>query len=472
MSMNMSNSNSSVNVTSILWWLLLGLAAIGLIVGSSIYGYSFAIAVIFGISLGVVMAYQFPLFTVFLSLVTGVLPLVFLMTPIYSVNWGALGGGLNAVDLVMVLMGGAVVLKLVFSGRRIGGLGLRGLSTYTTILSLWFIFEILRNLGVYGISAPGEFRYRYLVLVIPLYVGLFFPTAGERRRLFHLLIFFSIGITLVNVPIIGTLKGWVIRISGTSESRFLPSDLTLGLVYGLTTVFLARKHRFIELSNRTFWLIASLVVFMVYIDGHRSVWLAGSAILFGLMAMKEIKATRIWHWGIPLLIVVISVWFASEQMGLNPTEYIAARGIAFVSPEEDQTSAWRLGLWEVQMTKFYNSPVAGEGFGGHFGLTGLKGDIGISPHSLYVQTLVKIGVIGILLYLTIVVKLLSAFGRWIRIQTKRGNPEVGLVEAVFFILIAAHVYYLTYAFEYYTWLFVGLGIAVIRSTPNGDYKRE
>ena len=57
------------------------------------------------------------------------------------------------------------------------------------------------------------------------------------------------------------------------------------------------------------------------------------------------------------------------------------------------------------MTKFYDSPIIGEGFGGYWGLSGMPGDLGVQPHNLYVQTLVKLGAVGMVLYLIIIVKI-------------------------------------------------------------------
>jgi hypothetical protein len=438
----------------VLLWLIV-------VVGS----FEIRVLMLFGFAIALCAAYFFPLATVLALLITGVLPMVYQMTPDFNPDYGVIGSGLNAVDIVLVSMVGAVGIRLLRRGK---GDGWEPFSFFGVLLVLWLLFEIVRNIGTYGISAPGEFRYRYLVLVVPVYIAFFFEAASERRKLFRLLLFCSLVFTLASVPIIGTLKGWVIRISGTYEDRFLPSYTTLGLVYGFTTLFLARKYRFIELSNASLWCTALPVVFMVYIDSHRSVWLVCSVIIFAFMIMKEIKVTKIWHWGIPLLILVVSVWFASEEAGLNPAQYIAARGIAFVSPEEDQTSAWRLAQWEVQISKFYSAPVAGEGFGGHFGVSGLKGDVGIQPHNLYVQTLVKLGVVGMFFYLAVVFKLVSAFKRWAGNRSNAGNSEIGLVKAASVILIAAHAYYFAYALDYYTWLYVGLGIAVIRNSPIGN----
>lgn len=446
-----------------------------LVVGMIIYvalvlfllnGYGINLVLIIGFALALWIANRYPLLTVMALLFTRVIPTVFQMAPFFNEDYGAIGGGFNAVDIVLLAMGGASVARLWKS--RSGKRNTLGLYHYALLFALWLGFEVVRNITIYGISAPGEFRYRYLILVMPLYVGLFFSTHQDRRKLFRLLVFSCLVIALVCVPIIWASKTWSLSAFGTQETRLLPSHITLGFVYALAMLFLADRYEYVKVKSAVLWATAIPVLFMVLIDSHRSVWLVSTVILLSLMWLKQIRFARIWYWGIPLVLVVAVVWYAASATGLSVLDYIAARGVAFVNPEEDQTSAWRLAQWETQITKFYNSPIAGEGFGGYFGLTGLRGDVGVSPHSLYVQTLVKLGGIGLFLYLMVVFKLFSAFRRWIRDKGASQNPEIALVLTAFVVLIGAHAYYSVYAFDYYTWLFVGLGTAVIRSTPHGD----
>ena len=310
----------------------------------------------FGIVVGI--AFRFPMFTVFALLITGVLPTVYQMTPIFDASYGAIGGGLNAVDIVLMGMVGASLLRLSRPGNA-PQLSL-GIGVYVALFALWLLFEIVRNVAVYGISAPGEFRYRYLILSVPLYVAIFFHTTRDRKRLFRLLVFSSLIFTLLSIPIIGMLKGWSLPTSDTQEARFLPSGITVGLVYALVMLFLAHRYRYIKPNPILLSMTAIPVLFMVLIDSHRSVWLVAVVLVLSLTSLKEIRITRMWHWGVPLLLIVVIVWYATTKAGLDVSDYIATRGIAFVNPEQDKTSAWRLVQWETQISRFLSSPVAGK----------------------------------------------------------------------------------------------------------------
>ena len=87
------------------------------------------------------------------------------MSPIYSFGWGTLpGGGVRLVDVVMAAMLGGVLITLasgILAGKRAKGFGVA-----YGLLGTYLAIEVARNLGVYGISAIGDFRFRYFVLVV------------------------------------------------------------------------------------------------------------------------------------------------------------------------------------------------------------------------------------------------------------------------------------------------------------------
>ena len=49
-------------------------------------------------------------------------------------------------------------------------------------LSTWIMLEAVRNFDLYGLSAFGKMRTRYLLLIIPVYMAAFGREARYRRR--------------------------------------------------------------------------------------------------------------------------------------------------------------------------------------------------------------------------------------------------------------------------------------------------
>jgi O-antigen ligase len=410
-----------------------------------------------GLGVAVLVTMVFPLAAVLALFVTGILPVVFQMTRYFPADLLAIRWGFNAPDIVLLSMGVAIALEILRTKGKVAKQNSLVLSICIILFSLLLLFEILRNIGTYGRSALGEFRFRYLILVLPAYVSLFFPSAKERKKVFKSVVFLSLSFTLACIPIIGMLKGWSVG----PGSRFLPASVSLGLIYGFSAICLGRKYGLLKLSNIYIWIISIPVGILVLVDGHRSVWLVIGVLLLSLIWLKEIRLGKVFLWSVPLILAGITVLIIINFLGLDVGEYVRTRGAAFVNPQEDPTGAWRIAQWKAQMPKFYSSPVLGQGFGGYWGFSGLMDDILISPHSLYVQTLIKIGAVGMLLYLMIVFKVFSALNHWMKTQRKSNNPEIAIVFTAFIILVAAHAFYTVYAFEYYTWLFVGLGVAVV-----------
>ena len=457
--MLISQPNSLFYLRQYLWLIALGIFAIFSLFYALRHDYFYLMAMTMGLGTAVLVAMLFPLATVIALIITGVLPYVFQMTNSLPEDFTKIGWGINAPDIVLLSMAGAIFLEALIIKRKVSKQNSLGLSIYIIFFALWLFFEILRNVKEYGLSAPGEFRYRYFILVLPLYINLFFSSVEERKKLFKVLIFFSILFTLACIPIIGILKGWSIG----PESRFLPSSISLGLVYGLVAIFLGKKYGLLKLSSVYLWIISIPVGIVILIDSHRSVWLALLVLLLSLILLKEIRFGKVLSWSIPSILIGLVIWIVAGSFGFNMIEYITTRGSAFINPQEDPTASWRLAIWKAQLERFLEYPVLGGGFGGYWQVyvPELRGEIDVSPHSLYLQTLVKIGIVGLLAYCAIIFKVFLQLKRWIETHRKGYYPEFGIALTGLIILIASHAYYAFYAFEYYTWLFVGLSVAVL-----------
>lgn len=364
--------------------------------------------------------------------------------------------GIGALDIVLLFMLTLTIYRYV--NKRYIYIKNNGIGGLFIVFFLWMLFEIIRNVGRYGLSAPGEFRFRYLILVLPFYIALNFYTFESRKKLAKFLIIVSYFIPLLYIPVIGMMKGWVFG----AENRFLNSQIYLGMVYSLTLIWLCNKYKYLRFSKNILLISLFPFAFFFIIDSHRSVWLAAITMLGILFYINELKVGKLIK-VIPLILVISAVVFSIiNKTGLNPTKYVEERGSAFVNPEADQTSYWRLIMWSLQIEKFINSPIIGEGFGGYWTVVLPDGQIvNVSPHSYYVQTLVKVGLIGMALYLLIVFKLFSRLKQFLKIAKKKNNPEMPLIILGFCVLITMHIYYIVYSLEYYSLFYIGLAAAVI-----------
>lgn len=396
---------------------------------------------------------------IFLVFLFGIFPSLNSFIPQWN-EWFSIffyfSSGIGAIDIVLLFMLALTIYR--YSSKWYVNIKKIGVGGVIILFFLWMLFEIIRNIGQYGLSAPGEFRTRYLILVLPFYIALNFNTIESRKKLAKFLIYISYFIPLLYIPVVGMLKGW----SFGAEDRFLSASIYLGMVYGLTLIWLSNKYRYLKFSKKI--LIVSLFPFIFFfiIDSHRSVWLATAVILGLLTYLNELKVRR-YYKVIPVILVLGAILIRSiNDMGFDLSNYIEQRGSAFLNPEADATSNWRLIMWTAQLEKFAESPILGEGFGGYWTVVFPNGQIvNISPHSYYVQTLVKVGIIGMALYLIIVFKLFRKLRIFLKKAKKKFNPEMPLIILGFCVLITMHVYYIVYSLEYYSLIYLGLAIAVV-----------
>jgi len=429
------------------------------------HGYLYKLTFIVLLTSCVYVAFRFPLFTVFLLIILAVLPTIFQMIPEYSEEWMSIGLGIRMQDVVMVSMLGAIILKVIFRVKELSSQNNLGLSVYIILFGLWIFIEIARNINLYGLSAPGEFRYRYLILSVPLYITLFFSSMVIRKKLLKFLILSSLFFPIICVPIIGVLKGWSIG----PDSRFYSSSISLGLLYGLLALSLGKKYKIIKIKEIFYWLIIFTAILMIIIDSHRSVWITAVATGATLIWIKEIRFRKIMNNALSTTFIIIITIFLAHQLIMlslktNLSEFTIKRTKDLIKIDEkyNNTAAWRVAQWKAQIPKFCASPIIGEGFGGYWGVSGVQGDLGVSPHNLYIQTLVKLGTVGMLLYLIIVVKIFFKFKQTIIKYKIKDESEMPILTLGLVVLIAAHVFYVAYSFEYYSLLFIGLGVASLK----------
>lgn len=364
--------------------------------------------------------------------------------------------GIGAVDIVLLLMLGLTIYRYINSKYR--EYKKLNITVWIVVFFIWLLFEILRNIGKYGLSAPGEFRFRYLILSLPLFIALNFNTLESRKKLVKFILFIGYYLPLLFIPIIGTMKGW----SFGEQNRFLNSQIYLGMVYSLTLIILCIKYKYLKYNRNIVYLSLIPFVFFFIIDSHRSVWLAAAVIFLLMFYLNELRVGKIIKIIPFILILGIIVIPSINATGIQFNKYIEQRSLAFIDPSADPTSAWRLMIWRAQINKVINNPILGEGFGGYWGVSiPAYGYVNVSPHNYYVQTMIKLGLVGLALYSVIALKLFLKLKYFLKIAKRKFNPELPLIILGFCVIITMHIYYLVYSLEYYSLIYLGLAIAVL-----------
>ena len=216
--------------------------------------------------------------------------------------------------------------------------------------------------------------------------------------------------------------------------------------------------------------MSSTASLIIILDTHRSVWFTAAAVLFLMVWFKEIQIKRFLKSSPFYAVAILCVLFIASAMITSVMEtglidFMAERGgdIFRINESYNTSTAWRVAKWKVQMQRFYTSPFAGLGFGGYWGVSGLAGDAGISPHNLYIQILVKLGIVGLAIYMMIIVNIFQNIRNGIGILKAQKDPEIVMLIIGIIVLLASHAFYIVYSLEDYSLIFIGLSIAVLRS---------
>lgn len=413
--------------------------------------------------------YRLPVISLSLLIVVGIGPMVLSQTGILWMSTIMSVGRVSLADVIMTAMLLALGLRAVawLAESRGPSVGLpTALALSMALLCAWIVVSVLRNVNAYGIHTIGQFRHTYLILVVAAYAAVFLRSPVQRRRMVVVLLVMSVGATLAAVPLIGHLKGW-----GTGpNSRFLPANVVLGLLYGWTALLLVSERGLVGVPK---WLARGLalpVAAMILVDSHRSVWLSGLLLLAYFVVAGRVPVGAFIRVGALAVAVVAWVLVAASIVHPGAFDSVPLRASAIVNPAGDPTSSWRLGLWESNLARWRQHPFAGDGFGGYY-VGNATRDVAstLTPHNFYVETLVSMGAIGLLLFLASVATAGALMWTVMRRQRRRHfqSLDATLVEFGLGVLFSALAYIAVYPFDYYPALWVGVGLSAALGLRRG-----
>ena len=427
--------------------------------------YAFLLALLLA---GTYVAHQFPVTTLALLLLFRAGPALFQMTGRAPENLSLGFVRLSMADGVMIAMLAATLLRAVwliaYSRGRRGPAWIALAACYWALLG-WMMLSIARNFDVYGLHTLGQFRYAYLILVVPAYMTLFLRRQADRGRTLTTLLAFSIGAPLVAAPLVAWINGWNIGLG----HRIFPSQISLGLLFAYAALLMASERGLVKLPRPLVRALALPVAVLVISDSHRSVWLAALAMTAYWLLQGRVKAGTVTKMAAAGAAIVGVGVVAGAVRGVNILAFVAARGAAIVSPAEDNTAAWRLQLWNANLRLWAGHPWAGTGLGSYYtGNAAQDVPTTTVPHSTYVQMLVSLGAVGLALLLAVIVLAFLVL-RTARKLTLPDHPglDATLVDIGLLVLVGAVAYALAYSVDAFSCLWMGLALAAAAGVAAG-----
>jgi O-antigen ligase len=367
-------------------------------------------------------------------------------------------------------MTGALVVRLLIRLSRRGAVlerdGFGAARALMGVLLVWLGFEIAREMGSYGLSSIREFANANFFVVCPLYVATFFKTRREILRALKGIAVFGLVAPIVLLPVVGLLRGsWGM---GTAH-RYFPAQVHLGLLFGIVGLVLLKKHGQIRVGWWTLYVAAIAASLLIIADSHRSVWLSCATTALVLVLAREIRLRRFWHWGFPVLGVVAVVALALSSLGLNLPHYLATRALAFVNPSADPTSDWRLSIWRQALPIIRAHVLMGQGYGNYYNWTASGGQtFSVQPHDTFIQLLLKTGVVGTTLAVTLgLAALRGLHGRWNVARARHDSWAIPVLVTGMAAVATMFAWGIAYGMVLYLFVFAGLGVAAALRVSSG-----
>jgi O-antigen ligase len=319
---------------------------------------------------------------------------------------------------------------------------------------LWILFQILRGIGIYQQQAIGDGR-RFLTFIFTMAIVL---CVRKKEDIFFVLKSLAYSSLVLSILVIGRLANIIPHDASAQQLylRVLPAGAVLFLLYSFVFILLN------QLSGNPIKLHTSAKYFgfaciaLVLVTQHRSVWLAAFvAMALILLIFRKTILSRIVPYGVTFLVIIFVILFMTVSNESKIVQHISNRLTAFYNPLSDETSAFRLTTWKAQLSDIQSHPVLGSGFGGYYRWTYRGHTKHTSPHNLYFDILLKLGVIGLVLYLLFLSNvIINLFFHTIGL----GDRDV-VLKYFLISVIATQFYFFAYSIDFIQCVLFGLALS-------------
>ncbi|GGI05404.1 O-antigen ligase family protein [Egicoccus halophilus] len=370
-----------------------------------------------------------------------------------SVNAGPVRIGPN--DLLFVVLATAAIARLLRS--RSQSLAQRLL----ILLSVLVVWAVGRGAGDFGTAAAiNEARKWFVFVAAALYVS----TVELRRDLLDRLGWIWIGTALGFGAL--TMLRWAGNAAGVYSGVF-GSDGSLRVIPAADTLFVLQAALLafpllLDRRRRVLRWTAPVLLVLVVVLQHRTVWVAGLAGVLYLLYRERTLATRalgaLAAGGVVfLLLSTLVLGGGSDEL----SEQLQG------SAQSTATFEWRVEGWVALIRSGPQGAAevaTGQPFGAGWTRTVEDGRVvDVSPHNFYVEAYLRVGIIGLAV-------LLGLYGLALRATVSR-TPSLGAHDAgasllkpsvVHVLLCTQLLFYIPYSPDAAQAVLFGLGLAMTR----------
>lgn len=361
-------------------------------------------------------------------------------------------------DVLTFVLGVAATARL---------LRLRGLQPLQRLLIALFglvLFSVARGVPAFGIEgAVDEARPWLLFVVLALYVSTIRPTADQLRRLET--IWIAAGVALAGLAVLR----WGVMIGGigvpegplrNSRDGGHPLSVLVAFeTFTVATACLLAVTAWLPGGTRRRRVIATGLLVVSVLLLHRTIWAALVAGLVYLVWTIPQLGRR--FTGITLVAGAAAVWLLTGVLGGSPDD-IAQDAL------NEQTLDWRVEGWRILLEDSRPSTAVewavGQPFGKGFARQVTANVIDVRPHNLYLETFLRLGLIGLAVVVALFARLVLIGRAYARVYAGRAGLLPVKLGAT---LVFAAVYGIGYHIELPMAVALGMGIAIVSRRHDG-----
>jgi hypothetical protein len=362
-------------------------------------------------------------------------------------------------DLLFVVLTTAAVARLL----RLHRLDVR--HRLGILLGALVIWSVIRGAGPYGAPAAINEARKYLVFVGTV---LYFATMQPRRDLLDRIgwIWIAAGAALTVL----TLVRWIANAAGVTGGVF-GSGSSLRVVPAADALIVAQAAiiAFPLLGDRrrgVFRYLGPMMLVAVILLQHRTVWVAVAAGIVYLLFRERSVATPVLA-GLGVAVVL----FGALVFTVFGDRYDVVAEQLSGSAQATNTFEWRVEGWIALLEESGPEGPAelatGRPFGGGWDRVVEDGRlVTVSPHNFYVESYLRVGLIGIVGMVGLYVLALRGTGTGKgRVTSSRPSSDAPLLmsSTLHTVIVMQLLFYITYSPDVSQALLLGVGLAVAGS---------
>lgn len=383
--------------------------------------------------------------------------------PLVPLGINLVGISLFPQDLVgLVLIAASIIRVAAYRrGQSKGTWFLMGLMALAVV-------SLLRGVGLFGLQTTGvEFRGYFLFLATIWYFSLHSYGLVEQKWIYRFFVWPAcalVALALLRWTALATgmfsgvlgdpAAGW--RVLNASQALLLLEVWLIVFGYGVLNRAIRGTMAFRVLK----WLLPLVVILLQ----HRTVWVCMSAAV-GIWALrsetrKQVRRELAVGAGVGVVVVSVLMLWNAQELWSSLSFYLTEP----FNPD-GSTIAWRIEGWRTLISKDYMANWVNYLFGRPFGsgYTRIMKDYitDVGPHNYYVQTLVRMGVMG-------VASLIGLYTYAWRSLNRNESTGVFSSTVLRVLLLVQLMNFVTYSASPEHGLLLGLGLAVIASKSARD----